>query len=31
MDSQKIGQFIAALRKERNLTQQGLADRLGVK
>ena len=30
MDSQKIGQFIAALRKERNLTQQGLADRLGV-
>ena len=30
MDSQKIGQRIASLRKEQNLTQQELADRLGV-
>ncbi len=30
MDSQQIGGLIAALRKELNLTQQELADRLGV-
>lgn len=30
MDQQKIGQFIQALRKERNLTQKELADSIGV-
>lgn len=30
MDMQKIGQFLAALRKCRGLTQQEVADRLGV-
>lgn len=30
MDQVKIGRFIAALRKEKGLTQQLLADRLGV-
>ena len=30
MDQQKIGGFIAALRKEKGLTQRQLADRLYV-
>ena len=30
MDNQKIGAFIAARRKEMGLTQQQLAERLGV-
>ncbi len=30
MDNKKIGVFIAALRKEKALTQQHLADTLGV-
>ena len=30
MDQEKIGKFISELRKEKNLTQQDLADKLGV-
>lgn len=30
MDQQKIGLFIASLRKEKNLTQAQLGERLGV-
>ena len=30
MDQEKIGKFIAKLRKENNLTQQELADKLGI-
>ena len=30
MDQEKIGKFIAELRKEKNMTQQELADKLGV-
>lgn len=30
MDNEKIGQFICSLRKEQNMTQQELADKLGV-
>ena len=30
MNQEKIGKFIAELRKEKNLTQQELADKLGV-
>ena len=30
MDQEKIGKFIAYLRKENNMTQQELADRLNV-
>ena len=30
MDQEKIGKFIASLRKEKNMTQQDFADKLGV-
>ena len=30
MNQEKIGKFIAELRKENNMTQQELADRLGI-
>ena len=30
MDQEKIGKFIAKLRKEKNMTQQELADKLGI-
>ena len=30
MDSKKIGQFLAELRKQHNLTQDQLAEKLGV-
>lgn len=30
MEQKKIGQFIAELRKEQELTQQELADQIGV-
>ena len=30
MNQEKIGKFIAELRKEKNMTQQELADRLGI-
>ena len=30
MDNQRIGSFIAALRKEHGLTQEQLAEKLGV-
>lgn len=30
MDQEKIGRFIAKLRKQKNMTQQELADKLGV-
>ena len=30
MDQEKIGKFIAELRKEKNMTQQELADKLSV-
>ena len=30
MDQEKIGKFIAALRKEQNLTQEKLAEKLGI-
>ncbi len=30
MDQRKIGRFIAALRKEKGLTQERLGERLGV-
>ena len=30
MDQQKIGNFLKALRKEQNLTQEQLAEKLGV-
>ena len=30
MDQEKIGQFILKLRKEKNMTQQELAKRIGV-
>ena len=30
MDQQKIGRFLKALRKEKGLTQEALAERLGV-
>lgn len=30
MDQKKIGQFIAELRKEKNMTQKELADKLNV-
>lgn len=30
MDQVKIGKFIAQMRKEQNLTQRGLADKLSI-
>ena len=30
MDQEKVGRFIAALRKEKNLTQEQLAEKLGI-
>ena len=30
MDQEKIGKFIAELRKENNLTQEQLAEKMGV-
>lgn len=30
MDQEKIGKFIAKLRNEKNMTQQALAEKLGV-
>lgn len=30
MDQEKIGKFIAELRKEKNLTQEQLGEKLGV-
>ena len=30
MDQQKIGEFLKALRKEKNLTQEELADKMNV-
>ena len=30
MDQERIGKFIAELRKEKNLTQEQLAEKLGI-